>query len=170
MVQEGNVFIGKYETTFIFKLEGRLTQKSLWNMTAAVRQSQEDLNISNAVLDITQCVYLDSTILGLLARWAIAFAQTHPTPPFLIGLPGNPLEQILVRMSLDTLFHVSHDTYTMPNSALSQMMLSEHFSEQEYAAYVLAAHQTLAELSTENAKEFATVIECLKAELLVKGH
>jgi anti-anti-sigma regulatory factor len=170
MAEEGKVFIGKYAHTFMCKLEGRLTQKSLWNMNAAIRQSQEDADLRDVIVDIAQCVYMDSTILGILARWAIAFAQTHPTPPFLIGLPGNPLEHILVRMSLDTLFHVSRDTSTMPNSALSQMMLSEHFSEQEYAAYVLAAHQTLAELSTENAKEFATVIECLKAELLVKGN
>lgn len=165
MMQEGHVFIGKYETMFICKLEGRLTQKSLWNMNAAVKQAQEDRTLTDILVDITECVYLDSTILGIVARWAIAFHQTHPALPFLLGLPGNPLENIFRRMSLDLLFHVSQDQHVPPKSALSPVVLSEHFTEQEYAEYLLSAHQTLAELSADNAKEFAMVIQCLKAEL-----
>ena len=108
---------------------------------------------------------MDSTILGIVARWAISFTQNHATRPFLIGLPGNPLENIFERMNLNTLFHVSQETQFTTRSALSQVTLSDQVSEQEYAEYLLSAHETLAELSEENAKEFAAVIQCLKAEL-----
>jgi hypothetical protein len=70
-------------------------------------------------------------------------------------------------MRLNTLFHVSQKIQLSANSALSQVDIPLHLSKHEYAEYVLSAHQTLAELSPENAKEFAFVIECLRQELQI---
>jgi anti-anti-sigma regulatory factor len=166
MLQEGSVFIGRYDTTFIFKIEGRLTQKSLWNTNAAIQKCMDDQTITDLLVDITYCTYMDSTILGSLARWAISFARTHNGLPFLIGLQGNPLESTFRRMNLHTLFHVSKDSQVSEKSALLQLsQTQQQYSKQEYAEYLLSAHQTLTELSAENAKEFASVIQCLKVEL-----
>jgi len=55
MIQEGYVFIGRYETTFIFKTEGRLTQKSLWNANTAIQKCMEDQTISDLLVEITHC-------------------------------------------------------------------------------------------------------------------
>lgn len=165
MNQEECVFIGRYETTFIFKAEGRLTQRSLWNANTAVQKCMEDQTITDVLVDITHCSYMDSTILGILARWAISVTKTHASPPFLIGLEGNPLESIFQRMNLNTLFHISKNVKSIEKSALSQVSFSEQFSTREYAEHLLSAHETLAELSPENAKEFAAVIQCFRAEL-----
>jgi anti-anti-sigma regulatory factor len=168
MIQEGYVFVGRYETTFIFKAEGRLTQKSLWNANTAVQRCMEDQTITDLLVDITHCTYMDSTILGIVARWAISFTRTHSSLPFLIGVHGNPLESTFRRMNLHTLFHVSQDSQLNEKWALSKLSLSEQYSKKEYAEYVLSAHTTLAELSSDNAREFAFVIQCLKSELNVE--
>ena len=166
MVQHNEcVFIGKYKTTFLFKVEGRLTQKSLRNVNTAVQKCTEDTTITDILVDLTQCSYMDSTILGILARWAISFTKTHDSLPFLIGLEGSPLEAIFRRMNLTTLFHVSQHADTFKQETLLQLSLSEQYSTREYARYILSAHETLAELSPANAKEFAAVIQCLKAEI-----
>jgi anti-anti-sigma regulatory factor len=166
MLQEGSIFIGQYDTTFIFKVEGRLTQKSLWNANTAIQKCTDDQTMTDLLVDITYCTYMDSTILGILARWAISFARTHTGLPFLIGLQGNTLESTFRRMNLHTLFHVSKDSQVSEKSALLQLsQAQQQYSKQEYAEYLLSAHQTLTELSAENAKEFASVIQCLKAEL-----
>lgn len=163
--QEERVFIGQYESTFIFKAEGRLTQKSLWNARSAIKQCTENDSIAYLLVDLTRCSYMDSTILGVLARWAIIFAKTHQRLPFLVGLEGNPLESIFRRMNLMTLFHVSDALEVGEKGQLSQLSFSEQFSKDEYAEHLLSAHETLAELSPQNAREFAAVIQCLKAEL-----
>lgn len=163
--QEECVFIGTYETTFILKVEGRLTQKSLRNANTAVQKCMEGETIRHALVDITQCSYMDSTILGILARWVIAFAKTHAARPFLIGLEGGPLESIFQRMNLTTLFCIPENMGPVEKSALSQLVFSSQYSTKEYAGYLLSAHETLAELSPENAKEFAAVIQYLKADL-----
>lgn len=163
--QEECVFIGQYETTFIFKAEGRLTQKSLWNAKAAIKKCIENNAIAYLLIDLTQCSYMDSTILGLLARWAITFTQTHQKLPFLVGLTGNPLENIFRRMNLTTLFHISEALEAADNGQLSQLAFSGPMPQEEYAEHLLSAHETLAELSPQNASEFAAVIQCLKAEL-----
>lgn len=159
------VFIGKYESTFIFKAEGRLTQKSLWNANSAVQKCMDDPSVSSVLVDITQCVYMDSTILGILARWAILFTKTHASPPFLVGLEGSPLESIFRRMNLNMLFRLVEKVGGFEKQMLSKLAFSEQPVMQEYAEHVLSAHETLAELSADNAREFATVITCLKMEL-----
>ena len=166
--QEECVFIGKYETTFIFKAEGRLTQKSLRNANAAIQKCTEDDTITDILVDVTRCTYMDSTILGILARWAISFAKTHLLHPFLIGLEGSPLESIFRRMNLTTLFQVSDHIQGVDPTLLSKLVFAQQYAATEYAEHLLAAHQTLAELSPENAKEFAAVITCLKADLKAK--
>jgi anti-anti-sigma regulatory factor len=163
--EEGAVFIGKYASSFIFKGEGRLTQRSLGRVNAAVKQCAEDRGITELLVDISACHYMDSTILGIVARWAIAFTQDHAMRPFLLGLPGSPLEHLFKRMNLNTLFHVSPDARLTSSHALVQVTLAEHVSDQDYAAYVLSAHETLATLSADNATEFAAVIQCLKTEV-----
>ena len=159
------VFIGKYERTFIFKAEGRLTQKSLWNANTAVQKCMEDPAVMFALIDITQCTYMDSTILGILARWAILFTKTHTSQPILLGLEGGPLESIFRRMNLNMLFRLVERVDGFEKQMLSRLAFAEQQGKQEYAEQVLSAHETLAELSAENAKEFATVINCLKLEL-----
>ena len=164
--QDECVFIGKYESTFIFKIEGRLTQKSLWNANTAIQKCMKDPGVNTALLDLTQCSYMDSTILGILARWAIAFGRAHKAPPFLIGLEDSPLESIFQRMNLTTLFHtVEGQSGGMKDAPMSKLLLSEKYSTKEYAEYLLSAHETLAELSEDNAKEFAAVIQYLKTDL-----
>jgi anti-anti-sigma regulatory factor len=166
MGQEGSIFIGKYQTTFIFKAVGRLTQKSLENVNAAIAHCSKEKEYSDLLLDISECAYMDSTILGIIARWAIAFSNSHAgTLPFLLGLPGKPLEHTFKRMKLNTLFRVSQETQMTEKRALSQVTLADRLSEKEYAKYLFTAHETLAQLSAENAKEFALVIQCLRAEL-----
>jgi len=160
-----SVFIGKYESTFIFKAEGRLTQKSLWNANTAVQKCMDDPSVSSALVDITQCTYMDSTILGILARWAIMFTKTHASLPFLVGLAGNPLESIFQRMNLNMLFRLAEQVDGFDKQMLLRLTFSETQAKQDYAAHILSAHETLAELSDENAREFATVINCLKLEL-----
>ena len=163
--QEEHVFIGRYESTFIFKAEGRLTQKSLWNVNTAVQKSLQDQTITDLLIDITHCSYMDSTILGILARWAISFEKVHSSPPSLIGLEDNPLKSIFRRMNLTTLFHSSEKIEEVGKSTLSKLSFSTQYSTDEYAEHLLSAHETLAELSPSNAKEFASVIQCLRTEL-----
>lgn len=168
MTHEGTVFIGKYTSSFIFKGEGRLTQRSLGSINAAVQHCSDDGDVAELLVDISDCEYMDSTILGIMARWAISFASEHEQRPFLLGLPGNPLESIFERMNLTTLFHVSQDAHLTTSETLAPLVVSNQASEQDYARHLLTAHQTLADLSTQNAQEFATVIQCLKAELQAK--
>jgi hypothetical protein len=108
---------------------------------------------------------MDSTILGILARWAIAFEKSHAILPFLVGLEGGPLESIFKRMNLTMLFHLSTKVESLEGKALSLLVFSKVASNKEYAENLLSAHETLAELSEENAKEFAAVIQYLKADL-----
>jgi anti-anti-sigma regulatory factor len=163
--QEERVFIGRYENTFIFKAEGRLTQKSLWNVNTAIQKCMEDTAITDVLIDITHCFYMDSTILGIIARWAISFGKTHLSQPFLIGLEESPLKSIFRRMNLTTLFCVSENVGVVEKSTPSQLSFSDQYSAKEYGEHLLSAHETLAELSSDNAKEFAAVIQCLKADL-----
>ena len=68
-------------------------------------------------------------------------------------------------MNLTTLFRGVDRMEGLEKSVLAKLIFSEQTTAKEYAEHLLSAHETLAELSPDNAKEFAAVIHCLRAEL-----
>jgi anti-anti-sigma regulatory factor len=162
---EGRVLIGVEQDVFIVRFEGRLTQKSLWIIGDAAGQCRGNGAVRDLLVDVSGCEYMDSTMLGSLARWAIDFGRHRGARPFLVGLRGGALERIFERMSLTTLFRVASAASALgPRPGLSVAEAPER-GRDERGEGVLLAHETLAELSPENAKEFAVLIEMLREEL-----
>lgn len=165
MADEGNLLIGIEGVAFIARLEGHLTQKSLWRIQAAAHQCSVNAAVRDLLVDVSACLYLDSTMLGSLARWAIAFGRDRERCAFLVGLRGGPLERMFERMNLTQLFSVAPDSMGVPAGAWLAIAEGEDRGAGARANGVLSAHEALAELSPENAREFALLIELLRAEV-----
>ena len=151
--------------TFILRIEGRLTQHLLCSFKDAIEQCRISEGVNDLLVDVSACEYMDSTMLGSLARWAIHIKDVCGKQPFLSGLSGGPLDRLFQRMSLTDLFRVvPYSVSGSEQSELSEVGAGASQSREAYAEGVLLAHETLAELSPENEKEFARLIEMLRRE------
>ena len=157
--EEGCILTGSTEQAFIARFEGRLTQRSMWNMGHVVERYHELGDPMDVIIDVQYCAYMDSTIL--LARWALLCADRHHVQPFMIGLEGGELATVFRRMSLNRLFQ--QWTPPMPTYA-PQRATSNEPQPADRADQMLRAHETLAELSPENTREFAQVSALLRGQ------
>jgi hypothetical protein len=162
--EEGCMLVGAVGRTFVLRMEGRLTQKSIWNIASAIVRSEAQPELHDLLVDVSPCLYMDSTMLGSLARWALAFRQAHGLPPRLVGLRGGPLENIFTRMCLPRLFRVAPAGAVADVAALCPVSASAPPRDAERARGVLRAHETLAELSPENERAFALLIRLLRQQ------
>ncbi len=164
MSREGRVLIGAADRAVVVRLEGRLTQSSVSCIAEAATQCAA-ADAEDLLIDIRLCNYMDSTILGSLARWALRFQQQRGHGPFLVGLQGGDLEQTFKRMSLDKLFKTAPATVTSDTDAtLGKPLAVQEHGNNDHARRILVAHETLAELSPENAKEFSLLLDLLRKE------
>ena len=134
-------------------------------MTHVIERCRAAGAVEDVLVDVGTCEYMDSTMLGLLARWAPAHRQLHGRYPFLVGLGVRELARIFKRMSLDRIFETrgvdatAHRTMTaVPSLPPAPPIPCDRANQ------VLLAHETLAELSPENAAAFELLIALLKKE------
>ena len=161
ITEEGCILTGSTEQAFIARFEGRLTQRSMWNMGHVVERYHELGAPMDVIVDVQYCTYMDSTMLGLLARWALDCANRHHVQPFMIGLADGELATVFRRMSLNRLFQ--QPSLPMPTYT-PQPVTSGDPQPTERADQMLRAHETLAELSPENTRTFAQVIALLRGQ------
>ena len=163
--EEGCILVGATDRGFVIRLQGRLTQESIWNMDQVIER-YDAAGPPDVLVDVAHCTYMDSTMLGLLARCALVHHKAHAKWPFLVGLGEGDLARVFKRMSLDRLFeNAAIDVMAHCPNVSAVCAQSKTDNNRTRADQVLLAHETLAELSPENAADFALLIEILNKEM-----
>ena len=126
------------------------------------------------VVDLSGCTGMDSTFMGTLAGMA-ARLSAQDGGELQIAEPGERNRRSLEDLGLDFLMEID------PPSALWRGRLDEirrelhepqlpgSFDRTQRARHVLEAHQALAEINDENARDFVGVISQLEKEMAEKS-
>src|SRR5436190_22474157 len=127
---------------------------------------------SHFILDLTECLLMDSTFLGVLAGLGLKYPHNGDDhPAFELLNPNHRIADLLENLGVAHLFHVIHRQAT-PHSSHDV----EHTSAQEDGTEVtrtcLEAHETLMKLNPKNVPKFKDVTEYLTEDLRRKegGH
>jgi anti-anti-sigma factor len=124
--------------------------------TLIERFSDEEL-----VVDLSEVDTIDSTNLGEIARIAILLSERNGKRPVIVSTRYE-INQILHCMALDEVFDLR--TESSPNGdgePIPTIAVTKELS----LKVILAAHRRLMEMSEENRKKFAQVVELLELEL-----
>jgi anti-anti-sigma factor len=120
--------------------------------------------VSTVVIDLTECIGMDSTFMGVLAGLSGRLKQNNQTLE-LINL-SEKNAKLLATLGVDQVIaHFSHSHgHEMPNQAAKSLPVTE-VTKKELAETSLQAHQNLVEISEENRPRFKRVIEYLQADV-----
>ena len=128
---------------------------------------------SHFVLDLTDCLLMDSTFLGVLAGLGIKYPHNgNDHPAFDLLNPNHRIADLLENLGVMHLFHIVRG----PSSPGHQMQGVEHTTAQDDGTEVtrtcLEAHQTLMNINPQNIPKFRDVAEYLAEDLRKKetGH
>jgi hypothetical protein len=118
------------------------------------------------VLDLTECLIMDSTFLGILARFGLTLSNQEETPGTVQILnPNDRIVGLLKNLGVDHLFEMVSGTQPLPADCTSDVELPPAADKREATRTSLEAHEALSQINPENATRFKDVIRFLAEDL-----
>ena len=124
------------------------------------------------VLDLTECLLMDSTFLGVLAGLGLKYPHNGDDhPAFELLNPNHRIADLLENLGVAHLFHIIRGQ-TAPHSSHDVQHTSAQDDGTEVTRTCLEAHETLMKVDPKNITKFKDVTEYLAEDLRRKegGH
>jgi len=123
---------------------------------------------SHFILDLTDCLLMDSTFLGVLAGLGLKFgtARNGNVDPSMELLNPNPrIIDLLENLGVSHLFQVSKGAEPTTENMASLDPMSSNPDRKEVSRTCLEAHETLMEINPANISKFKDVAQFLAEDL-----
>jgi anti-anti-sigma regulatory factor len=143
---------------------GRGSFKISATLKQFIAEVSEDSSVSTVVIDLAECIGLDSTFMGVLAGLSGRLQQKSRLLE-LINL-SEKNKRLLTTLGVDQVLSYYGDEHghAAPDQP-AQSLPTEAATKKEMAETALQAHEKLAQLCEENRSRFKRVIEYLKADV-----
>src|SRR5215471_18080985 len=126
------------------------------------------------IIDLSECILMDSTFLGVLAGFGIKLSPNGATAVRGIELhnPTARVNELLENLGTAQLFTLTTGPLKLPNDAVASTPESINPSHEQVTRTCLEAHKTLMAMNPENAARFKDVAQFLAEDLksLEKPH
>jgi anti-anti-sigma factor len=157
----GHVEYASLNGTHIFKLIGEVRAQSCISLDKLLSKIEQQSNVVGAIVDLTQTSFIDSTVLGVLAKLGLKLKQIHHIQA--IMLSTNPDITILANsMGLGQVFVILN--YCGDPKLCTRELIEEQISQNAMLSTVLDAHKTLMELNENNQNMFEPLVKQLQKE------
>jgi anti-anti-sigma factor len=119
------------------------------------------------IIDLTECVLMDSTFLGVLAGFGIKLNPNGAPAEKGIELlnPTPRVAELLENLGTSHLFKIASGPLKLPGDAQSSTPDSINPSHEQITRTCLEAHQTLMSMNPENVARFKDVAQFLAEDL-----
>jgi anti-anti-sigma regulatory factor len=119
------------------------------------------------IIDLSECVLMDSTFLGVLAGFGIKLSPNGATTTRGIELhnPTARVSELLENLGAAQLFTLTTGALQLPKDATTCTPESINPSHEQITRTSLEAHQTLMTMSPENEARFKDVAQFLAEDL-----
>jgi len=120
------------------------------------------------ILDLTECVLMDSTFLGVLAGFGLKLnsPQTDKVDRTIqLFNPNGRISELLENLGVLHLFKVTEGTAKTPEGAATKDVQTQNPTREEVTRTCLEAHKTLMDLNPDNVARFKDVAAFLADDL-----
>jgi anti-sigma B factor antagonist len=118
------------------------------------------------VLDLSECVLMDSTFLGVLAGFGLKLGQKDQAGPPIELLNSNPrIIELLETLGVLHLFRVTEGAAAVAQQVETQAPAPVAPTRAEVKQACLEAHQTLMEINPANISRFKEVAQFLAEDI-----
>ncbi len=162
-MEDGKYFFAREGEKVFFKLTGNLKYISSGKFDAFLdKLLEEDRDFKDAMIDLSEAEYIDSTNLGFLARIA-EFMNENCFNKVTVFSPNNEINTVLESVGFDEVFVLVKDTSVAFNDVSE--VSPEEIKEREKTVMMLEAHKALMRISEKNVPVFKSCVELLEKSL-----
>ena len=160
-MNEGKILYSQKAQRYFIKMTGNLRFTSGRELDSLLNKVFSDPELEDVMVDLSEADYLDSTILGLLAKIANFMIKKFNKKITVLSVNKN-INYLLENIGLSEVFIlVTGFDYT---PEMLEKIPNIKSSEMENALTILDAHQQLVKLNEKNRTVFKDVIELLEKE------
>ena len=116
------------------------------------------------VLDLTECVLMDSTFLGVLSGFGVKFSTLQPPIALELLNPNSRISDLLENLGVAHLFVILKTDHP-PAVKLQSVDPSGPPAHQDLSQTSLEAHHTLMDINPANVPKFKDVAQFLEEDL-----
>ena len=157
----GHVEYASLNGTHIFKLIGEVRAQSCISLDKLLSKIEQQSNVVGAIVDLTQTTFIDSTVLGILAKLGLKLKQIHQIQA--VMLSTNPdMTTLANSMGLGQVFVILN--YCGDPKVCTREFMEEHITHNAMLTTVLDAHKTLMKLNESNQNMFEPLVKQLQKE------
>lgn len=155
------ILYSKSEQKYFIKLIGNLRFTSGHDFDSLLNVIFHDPDVKDIMVDMSEADYLDSTILGLLAKTANFMIKKFKRKITVLSI-NEDINYLLDSIGLSKVFIIVKTCDCTPE--MLQKIPNLESSEQENALTILNAHKELVKLNKKNHEVFKDVIKLLEQE------
>ena len=120
------------------------------------------------VIELSECLLMDSTFLGVLAGFGLKMSQADENIPACLVELRNPnarVSELIENVGVLHLFKVTQGPLSAPEALEACATEAGHPSREEITRACLEAHQTLMAINPDNVSRFKEVTRFLSEDL-----
>jgi len=160
-MSEGKILYSKKEQRYFIKLSGDLRFTSGRDFDSLLESMFKDTDMEDVMIDMSEANYLDSTMLGLLAKIANFFITKFQKKITILST-NEDINYLLSNIGLDNVFIIVTSFEVTPE--VLENIPNINSSDRENAMTILEAHRQLVNLNEKNSEVFKDVIELLEQD------
>lgn len=134
--------------TSIIKLEGKATMKSVSEISKILDNVEK-----TPIFDFSKVSYLDSTFLGLIAKYTMIYKSKYNKYLTIIN-PSELVVNLLKQTGILKFLIILNENITVNGRIIENKMATPE--------QILELHEILSDLNEENKKEFEKVVEQMR--------
>ncbi len=159
----GKYLFAREGEKIFFKLTGNLKYTTSGKFDAFLdKLIEKDRDFSEALVDLSEADFIDSTNLGFLARIAEYMSENHCKKVTLYS-PGSEINTLLESVGFDEIFVIVKDKADVSDD-ISEIPPSE-IKERERTRMMLDSHKALMRISEKNVPVFQNVVDLLQKSI-----
>lgn len=157
----GRIEYASLNGTHIFKIVGEVRAQTGICLDNLLNKIDQNTKIVGAIVDLTKTTFIDSTVLGILAKLGLKLKQLHQIQA--VMLSTNPdITTLAQSMGLNQVFVILN--YCGNPDVCTKALVEENVTHSEMLQTVLEAHKTLMQLNESNHRVFEPLVKQLEQQ------
>ena len=170
MSAKESILVGCLGSVAWVRVDGPANQENAGQIREFLRGRFES-GWSKFVIDLQDCIGIDSTFIGMLYRLAVDVMKKNDSGTVDVIHPGDRNERSIRKLGLDSMIRIDRDgenwseEKSLVEEYLKHPLCDSSYTKEERAELVLDAHEALIEANEENRSRFCDVVEYLKKDM-----
>ena len=170
-VNNDNLTAAFVDRAVILRVEGRGSFKLAPSLKKFLRKLIDEQKVDRILLDMSGCLGMDSTFMGVLAGLAGFVRRESPDTVFRLVSLSEKNEKLLRTLGVDRVVDYAaapspEDRALMERTETARTALKNDVSDRlDTATTTLEAHQTLVDINPDNLAKFESVLELLQEDV-----